>query len=115
MFFPANVRETEVLGHQFNQAVRSNVTARDENELNGCAELTHELAQQDRFTCAHFACKEHQSSLGFNSINKGGQSLEIKGVAVEEARIRRYPEWRFSKPKMTLKGGGLFLGAEQFN
>ncbi len=76
--------------------------------------MAHELAQEDRFTCPHFAGNEHETFLGFDAVNERTQTLNIERMAIKKSRIRRDAEGVFVKTKMTLKHCFLFLSFRKF-
>jgi hypothetical protein len=77
--------------------------------------MTHEFAQQDRLTGSHFSRDQHETLLGFNSVNKRRQALEVERVTEKKPRVGRHTEGRLAKPKMTLKHGFMFLRPGKFD
>ena len=91
------------------------MTIGNKNKVDARLEMTHELTQENRFTRSHFSRDEHETLLAFNSVNKRRQALEVERMAIKKSRVGRYAEGRFSKPKMTLKHGFVFLRAGEFH
>jgi len=87
------------------------MTVGNKNKVDARVKMTHELPQQNRFARSHLSRDEHETLLAFNSVNKRRQTLEVERVAIKKPRVGRYSKGRFSKPKMTLKQGFVFLRA----
>jgi hypothetical protein len=76
--------------------------------------MTHELAQQNRFTRSNFSSDEHEAFLGSDSMNQRGQALKVTRVIIKKARIGRYSKRHFAKTKMAVKHCFVFLGLGKF-
>src|ERR671915_499674 len=91
------------------------MTVGNKNEMDAGLEMTHELAQQDRFTRPHFSGDEHETFLGFDSMDQRGQTLEVVRVTVKKTRIGRYAERHFSKTEVAFKHRLVFLSPGKFD
>jgi hypothetical protein len=91
------------------------MTVGDKHKVNARVEKRHQPPQQDRLARSHVSRDEHATLLALNAMNKRRQTLEIDRVTVKESRVGRYAEGRFSKSKMTLKHGLVFLSCGKFD
>src|SRR4030095_1740457 len=87
------------------------MTIGNKNKVHARLDMTHELTQESRFTRSHFSRDKHETFFAFNSVNKRRQTLKVKRVVIKKPRVGRYSKGCFSKPKMTLKHGFVFLRA----